>query len=108
MEKYSEKYFKQEPWSLGSKKRIKENIPHLKDKDISNFLDKNDVYTRFRQHRKTKKFSPIYVFNKRELFQADVVFFTDKDMVKENFGFRYLFTCIDCFSKKSMGISFKI
>ena len=99
MEKYSEKYFEQEPWSFGSKKRIKENLPHLRDKEISNFLYKNDIYTRFRQHKTTKKYSPIYVYNKRELFQADVVFFTDKDMVKENLGYRYLFTCIDCFSK---------
>ena len=33
------------------------------------------------QHLKAKKYSPIYVYNKRELFQADVVFFTESDML---------------------------
>lgn len=108
MEKYADQYFQKEPWSFGGVKRIQKYMPDLSEKDISKFLDKNDIYTRFKQHRKTKKYSPIYVFKKRELFQADVVFFTDKDMVKDNIGHKYLFTCIDCFSKKAWVYPLKI
>ena len=101
MVKLSEEYFEDKPWSYGSARRVRVHNPDLGEVDIRNFLDGNDIYTRFKPRRKTKKFSPIYVFKKRELFQADVVFFTDKDMVRENSGFRYLFTCIDCFTKKA-------
>ena len=60
---------------------------------------RTDIYTRFKQHKKPRKFSPIYVYRKRELFQSDVVFFTNKDMVKANDGYRYLFTTVDVFTK---------
>ena len=99
MEIIEDKYHSDEPWSYGNINRINEHNPTIKKANIQDFLEKNDIYTRFKQHRKTRKYSPIYVYKKRELFQADVVFFTDPDMVKQNDGYRYLFTCIDCFTK---------
>jgi hypothetical protein len=90
-------YFEGEPWSFGTKTTIKQFNPDIKNQEIQQYLDKNEIYTRFKQHKKSRKYSPIYVFTKRELFQADVVFFTD--MENQNSGFKYLFTCIDCFSK---------
>ena len=57
------------------------------------------IYTRFKQHRKPRKYSPIYMYSRRELFQSDVVFFTNKDMVEVNNCFIYLFTTIDVFTK---------
>ena len=108
MGKLAEKYFEHEPWSYGSSVRVKKHNPDLKKGAITEFLDGNDIYTRFRQHKKAKTYSPIYVFKKRELFQADVVFFTDKDMVKENSGYKYLFTCIDCFTKRAWVYPLKI
>ena len=86
-------------WSFGNKKRIQEHNPKLSTKKIEDLLNKNEIYTRFRPHRKASIYSPIYVYQKRELFQADVVFFTDEDMVKVNSGYKYMFTCIDCFTK---------
>ena len=62
-------------------------------------LSSNDIYSRFKQHRRSKKYSPIYVYRKRELFQSDVVFFTNKDLIEVNDGYKYLFTTIDVFSK---------
>ena len=59
----------------------------------------NDIYTRFKQHKRSKYYSPIYVYKKRELFQSDVVFFTNDDLVKVNNGYKYLFTTIDVFTK---------
>ena len=98
-EELEERYHGNEPWSLGNVNRINEYNPAIRKVDIENILAKNEIYTRFKQHRKAQRFSPIYVYKKRELFQADVVFFTDADMIKENNGYRYLFTCIDCFTK---------
>ena len=92
-------YLGSKPWSYGNKNQIKKYLKDKSKKDIENFLNRNEIYTRFKQHRKVKKYSPIYVFRKRELFQADVVFFTNPEMVKANQGYKYLFTCIDCFTK---------
>lgn len=92
-------YFGQEPWSYGSLKRVKDHNPDIDDAQISNELSKNEIFSRFKQHRKSRYYSPIYVYKKRELFQSDVVFFTDENMTKANDGFKYLFTTIDCFSK---------
>ena len=94
-----DKYFKDEAWSFGSEKTLKKKFSEKSKTEIQNFLNKNEIYTRFKQHRKTKRYSPIYVYQKRELFQADVVFFTNSDIVKANQGYKYLFTCIDCFTK---------
>ena len=94
-----EEYFEDRPWSFGSARAVKEHNRELKNEDIENFLSKNEIYTRFKQHRKASQYSPIYVYRKRELFQADVVFFTNENIVAENNGFKYMFTCIDCFTK---------
>ena len=94
-----DRYYSNEPWSFGSIKSIKSYNPELTEQEIKDFLSKSEVYSRFQRHKKAKKYSPIFVYTKRELFQADVVFFTDSEMVKANSGFKYLFTCIDCFSK---------
>ena len=92
-------YFKEEPWSFGSLNTIRDHKKDLTSTNINNILAKNDIYTRFKRYRKPNRYSPIFVYKRRELFQADVVFFNDPDMVKANDGYRYLFTCIDCFSK---------
>ena len=92
-------YIKDKPWSFGNPSRVRDHNPGLKNNQIKNFLAKNEIYTRFREHKKTKNYSPIYVYRKRELFQADVVFFTNEALVAENDGYKYLFTCIDCFTK---------
>ena len=89
-------YYGNEPYSFGGKNTLYNSFN--KD-DVNKTLEKSDIYTRFKQHRKPKKYSPIYVYRKRELFQSDVVFFTNKEMVQANDGYRYLFTTIDVFTK---------
>ena len=107
MSRINDGYFGEEPWSYGSVERVKEHNPNISRKKIVKQLAKNEIFTRFKQHRKAKKYSPIFVYRKRELFQADVVFFTDPDMVRANEGFKYLFTCIDCFSKMAWAFPLK-
>ena len=89
-------YYGSEPYSFGGK-----NIAYdyFNKQEVDKTLDDSDIYSRFKQHKKPRKFSPIYVYRKRELFQSDVVFFTNQEMVKANDGYRYLFTTIDVFTK---------
>ena len=91
-----EHYYSDQPFSFGGKYRLYQYFDKKKANDL---LAKSDIYTRFKQHKKPRKFSPIYVYNRRELFQSDVVFFTNEDMVKSNDGYKYLFTTIDVFTK---------
>ena len=90
------KYNESEPYSFGGKFRLVEYVGKKKAEKITS---KSDIYTGFKQHRKPKKHSRIYVYNRRDLFQSDVVFFTNKHMVESNNGYKYLFTTIDVFTK---------
>ena len=89
-------YVDDKPYSFGSKHRLYE--AYAKE-DVDKALHKNDTYSSFKQHRRSKSYSPIYVYRKRELFQSDVVFFTKKELVDANNGYKYLFTTIDVFTK---------
>ena len=93
-------YHSNKPWSYGGRYRFYES-GKAKKNDIDKILNRSDIYTRFRRHRRPKKYSPVFVYKRRELFQSDVVFFTNKDLVDANNGFKYLFTTIDVFSKKA-------
>ena len=96
MDDINKKYAETKPYSFGGKYRLYE--VYSKEK-VDKALKKNDTYTRFKQYRKSKYYSPIYVFKKRELFQSDVVFFTRRELVEKNNGFKFLFTTIDVFTK---------
>ena len=96
MEQINSEYFSDKPHSFGGKYKLYDL--YNKD-DVDKALSYNDVYTKFKQHRKSKSYSPIYVYNKRELFQSDVVFFTNNEFVEANHGYKYLFTTIDVFTK---------
>ena len=86
-----DEYYSDKPFSYGGKYRLYE---YFSKKKVNDMISKSDIYTHFKQHRK-----PIYVYSRHELFQSDVVFFTNKDMVEVNNGFKYLFTTIDVFTK---------
>ena len=90
-------YFSDKPHSFGGKYRLYQL--YNDKKKVDNALSYNDIYTRFKQHKRAKHYSPIYVYKKRELFQSDTVFFTNDDLVKANDGYKYLFTTIDVFTK---------
>ena len=96
MQDINSEYLSDKPHSYGGKYRLY-NL--FKKGDVDSALKNNDIYSRFKHHRKSKKYSPIYVYRKRELFQSDVVFFTNKEFVDVNHGYKYLFTTIDVFTK---------
>ena len=89
-------YHGDKPYSFGGRNIAYE---YVNKDEVDKTLDHSDIYTRFKQYKKPRKYSPFYVYRKRELFQSDVVFFTNKDMVKANDGYKYLFTTVDVFTK---------
>ena len=90
------KYTETNPYSFGGKYRVYKHYPKL---SVDEALKESDTYSKFKQYRKSKRYSPIYVYRKRELFQSDVVFFTKPELVSKNDGYKYLFTTIDVFTK---------
>ena len=98
-ENFDELYHSDKPFSFGSRKTVLENINNSTKEEISKNLSKNDIYTRYKQYKRPRKYSPIYVYKPRELFQADLVAFTNPEYIKANDGYKYLFTTIDVFTK---------
>ena len=94
-----ESYHSDKGFSFSGKNLVYENYPHLNEKEIDKTLSASDVYTKYKQYSKPRKYSPIYVRNKRELFQCDLISFTQNNLPQENDGFKHLFTTIDVFSK---------
>ena len=92
-------YHSNKGFSFGGKHLVYENYPKVNEKEIDKTLSASDVYTKYKQYSKPRKYSPIYVRNKRELFQCDLISFTQNDLPQENDGFKHLFTTIDVFSK---------
>jgi hypothetical protein len=101
-------YTNDKAWSYGGINQIYDSFKGLISKsEIKDILAEIDVYTSFKRRKKSKKFSPIYVFKRRELWQIDTVFFNNKNMVKANSGMGYLLTIIDCFTKMAWCIPMK-
>jgi len=97
----NKKYHSNEGFSFGGKHLVYEKYPNISKKEIDTTLSSSDIYTRYKQYSKPRKYSPVFVRNKRELFQCDLVSFTQNNMVQENDGYKHLFTTIDVFSKMS-------
>lgn len=101
MEKFNieDWYVLDKPFSFGGKYRLYEAFGKKDKALIDKSLKGSDIYSRFLQYKKPRRYSPIYVDNKRELFQCDLIAFTNKELAENNDGFLYLFTTIDVFSK---------
>ena len=99
IEKELENYHGTSKWSMSGLKTVEENRNSSNGGSAKELLANSDIYTRCKRHRRAKVYSPIYVYKRRELFQADTVFFTEKKLVEQNDGYKYAFTVIDVFSK---------
>ena len=87
------------PHSFSGKYHSLQHYKDLDKKTIEEAFTKNDIYTKFYQFRKPKFYNPTYVYRKRELWQADVVKFPDKMMMKATGGTANLLVIIDVFTK---------
>ena len=91
-------YFADNPFSFGGKYKLIKQYGSKNEDKIDETLEHNDIYSRFKEYRRPSKFSPIFVYRKRELFQADVGFI-DKEYAAASGGYKYIFVVIDCFTK---------
>ena len=55
-ETFNKLYHSDNPFSFGSRQRVLDNIDSTKD-EISKHLRKNDIYTRYKQYKKSRKYS---------------------------------------------------
>lgn len=99
MNQINQDYHSDLPHSFGGKKRAYDYYQDIDNNIIDEAYHENDIYTRFRQHKKAKVYSPIYVDHKRQLFQCDTTFFTAEALVNANHGYKYLLCVIDVFTK---------
>ena len=91
-------YFEDNPHSFGGRYRLYDFYGRKQQQAVDEALKQNDIYSRFKKYKRPKKFSPVYVYRKRELFQADVGYMRQENSDASG-GFKYLFTVIDCFTK---------
>ena len=99
MENFNEEYTSDKPHSYGGKNRAYEYYTNDDKNKIDNAFKTSHIYSRFKQHKKAKTYSPIYVRRKRELLQCDTTFFTAERLVEANNGYAYLLCVIDVFTK---------
>ena len=93
--------------SVGSLfKFAKQRYNNISLNDIKLWLSKQLTYTLHRYARKNFLRNRIYVTHMLQQWQADLV--DMKELVKENDGYKYLLTVIDCFSKYLWVIPLKV
>lgn len=92
------------PGAFGGKDRLKQAVLQeygvkLNDKDINEWLSKQDVYTLHKTAPINYKRNRVVVYGKDHQFQADLVDMTAYS--KENDNIKFILTVIDVFSKYS-------
>ena len=106
-EEINNAYYSEDAHSFGSKRSLLKHFGKENKHLIEKALEDNDIYTRYRLYRRPKKFSPYYVYRPRQLIQADVINFDNKDLLDFNDGYKYLFTAIDVFTKYAWSFPIK-
>ena len=104
--KILEEYHDSHPYSFGGENFVKKAFKNIPGKKLEYILSKSDTFTKFRKYRKPK-FPPIKVYKQNELFEMDLIFFTDNGMAEENDGYQYAICIIDCFTKYAWVIPIK-
>ena len=93
-------YLGENSFSFGGKYRLYDELKgKYSKKDINEALKYNSLYTRFLKYNKPKIYSPIYVWEKDELWEMDTAVFNNEVYINKNDGFKYLLVIIDVFTK---------
>jgi len=85
------------PISFSGITNIQHYYPHVSKDIIKDALAGIDTYTLFREEKKPRHYNPIYVRNKREIIQSDLIDLVN--LSSENDGVKYLLVVIDSFSR---------
>ena len=75
MDEINEEYFKDKPYSFGGKYRLYDIYPR---KDVDKALKANNTYTKFKRYKRSKTYSPIYVYQKKRVISIKCSFFHKK------------------------------
>ena len=65
---------------------------------VDQVLHQSQVYTKFRQYKRPRQFLPIYVHEKREQFQMDIIYMAGSSAAL-NKGYKFVLSIIDCYTK---------
>ena len=97
------------PYSYASRKRVHAAFPPppphhggggavKKHKgQIDQTLHMSEVYTKFRQYKRPRQYLPVYVHERREQFQMDIIYMTGRPA--RNKGYKFVLSVIDCYTK---------
>ena len=73
------------------------DIPQTQAREI---LQELDGYTLHREYKRTRKFNPYFVYDKRKLVEGDLIdFANDKELVEANDDVKYILVLIDVFTR---------
>ena len=86
------------PYSFAGKNTVKQHV-RVKRKVLDKILSKSDIYTGFREFKKSNDLPPIRTYGENYLWEGDLMFFTHPDFVKANDGNLYILAMIDSFTK---------
>lgn len=67
-------------------------------KEIENELSEIRTYTRHKERKPVVNFNPFFIYEKHEMWQADICYLPEDN--NQNEGFKYLFCLLDVFSRK--------
>lgn len=85
------------PISFSGISNIKHYYPEASEKVIQDALGGLDTYTLFRHEKRPRHYNPIFVRNKRELIQSDLIELSS--LAPQNDGVKFLLVVIDTFSR---------
>lgn len=91
--------------SFSSVKNLKKKYPTHSVKSIQKVLGTQSTYTRFKPARHTFIRRKYNVHQSNYLWQSDLIVL--KKYGKHNKNFKYIATCIDCFSKRGFAVPIK-
>ena len=83
------------PYSYASRNTVHAANPGKKKADVAKVLHQSQVYTKYRQYKRPRQFLPIYVHEKREQFQMDIIYMTGPPVK----GYKFVLSIIDCYTK---------
>ena len=86
-------------YSFSGKNNVYKAFSGTPKEELDKKLAQSEIYSKYHVFRKSPT-SPTYVHHKRQLFQADLAFWTLDHQVEANQGYKYLLLIIDCFTKR--------
>ena len=85
-------------FSFGGLNHIKNSV-NIRNQALKNVLANSNIYTEFREFKRSKYLPPIRSYGESYLWEADLMFFTHPSFSENNDGYLYILAIIDTFTK---------